>query len=82
VLPVVSSVADWRAKTELAEDTGSVAHPESARATEDDGQRWFAAAKRGGTCGGEHLIQMAAELGAGVDPELPERVPQVPFDGL
>ena len=32
-----------------------MAHLKSARATEDDGWRRFAAAKRGGTCGGEHL---------------------------
>jgi hypothetical protein len=44
----------WRAKIKPAEDAGSVAHSESARATEDDGWRRFAAAKRGGTCGGEH----------------------------
>ena len=32
----------------------SVAHLKSARANEDDGWRRFAAAKRGGTYGGEH----------------------------
>src|SRR5438093_11959400 len=55
VLPVVSTVVAWRAKTEPDEDAGSVACLKSTRATEDDGWRRFAAAKRDRICGGQHL---------------------------
>jgi trehalose synthase len=40
-----------------------VAHSESARATEDDGWRRFAAAERGGTCGGEQVVLQPVSLG-------------------
>jgi len=49
------SVEDWRAKIELAKDAASVAYLEGTRASEDAGQRGFAAAKTGGTWGERHL---------------------------
>ncbi len=52
--PGVDAVMDWRAKTELAKDAVRVAYSESTRASEDAGERRFAAAKTGHTRGGRH----------------------------
>ena len=46
MLPVVSAVVDWRAKTELTKDGVSVAYLEGTPAREDEGRRRFAAASR------------------------------------
>ena len=52
VLPAVSAVGDWRAKTEAVKDAVSVAYLEGTQASEDASRRRFAAAKTDGICGG------------------------------
>src|SRR5438874_8342517 len=54
MLAVLSTVASWRAKTEPAKDTASVACLKSTRASEDAGWRRFAAARSDRAWGGEH----------------------------
>jgi hypothetical protein len=55
VFLAISSVEDWRAKTELAKDAATVAYLEGTRGSEDIGQRRFAAAKTDRIYGWGHL---------------------------
>jgi hypothetical protein len=54
VLVVVSTVAIWRVRAEHGKDAASVAYLKSTRASENEGWRRFAAAKRDRTYGTEH----------------------------